>query len=338
MIVLNRCPSTMKSGFSSYSPSALRRVFNGKRVSHILPFTSLKDDEVNNVFMENRKRLSISGVQKKLSLILEKNKLRLTREGERGTYILKPTPEDLRNVDQVAANEHLTMQIAEQVFNIQCAPNALIFFQDGTPAYITKRFDYRDDGTKKSMEDFASLSGKTSETAGQDFKYEGSCEDLFIILKQFVGPYLIEAERLFRLILFNYVFSNGDAHLKNYSLLETEQGDSILSPAYDLICTRLHVDDPDIAMKDGLFTDDYQTESHKANGFYAFDDFLALGIRAGLPETIVRKEINLFQTKHDAVFDFVSESFLHDSMKSVYLNEFQNKLKRLSYSFSNKGS
>jgi serine/threonine-protein kinase HipA len=335
MITIDRCPSTLKPGFTSYSPAALRRVFQSKKVNHELPFTSPEDEKVNQVFMENRKRLSISGVQKKLSLILEKNKLRLTNEGEHGLYILKPIPDDLTQVAQVPANEHVTMQIAEQLFDIRTAPNALIFFQDGTPAYITRRFDYNADGTKKSMEDFATLAGETTETAGVDFKYEGSCEDLFRILKQHVGPYLIEAERLFRLILFNYTFSNGDAHLKNYSLLETNMGDSILSPAYDLMCSRLHVDDPDIAMKDGLFADGYETESHKANGFYAFDDFFDLGVRAGLPEAGIRKEIAIFSGSGAAVADLVSHSFLRDDMKKLYLDEFQNKLKRLRYSFKN---
>lgn len=333
MTTLDRCPSTLKYGFTSYSPAALRRVFQNKRVSHLLPFASPTDEKVNAVFMENRKRLSISGVQKKLSLILEKNKLRLTHEGESGTYILKPVPDDLNHIDQVPANEHVTMQIAAQLFGIRTAPNALIFFQDGTPAYITRRFDYKADGTKLSMEDFATLAGKTSETDGPDFKYKGSSEDLFRILKRFVGPYLIEAEKLYKLILFNYVFSNGDAHLKNFSLLETEMGDSILSPAYDLICSRLHVDDPDIAMTDGLFSDDYDTESYRANGYYSFDDFLELGIKAGLPEAIVRREIAVFLSKSDDVGNLVSQSFLRDDMKKLYLDEFQSKLTRLRYSF-----
>ncbi len=76
-----------------------------------------------------------------LSLIWEKGQLRLTHEGEQGTYILKPIPRDLENVDQLPANEHLTMQIAKQVFKLNVAENAMIFFENGEPAYITKRFD-----------------------------------------------------------------------------------------------------------------------------------------------------------------------------------------------------
>jgi serine/threonine-protein kinase HipA len=334
---VDRCPSTLKTGFNSYSPAALRKLFQNKKVSHILPFASPENDEkVREAFIENRKRLSISGVQIKLSLKLEKNKLRLTTEGESGHYILKPIPTDLKRVDQLPANEHLTMQIADQVFNISTAANAMIFFQDGRPAYITKRFDYKPDGTKRSMEDFATLAGKTRDTTGDDFKYEASCEDLFILLKRFVGPYQIEAQKLFRLILFNYAFSNGDAHLKNFSVLETDAGDSILSPAYDLVCSRIHVSDSDVAFKNGLFADDFETESFKANAYYAYDDFMALGLRAGLTEAVVKQEIEQFSKKEPEVKDLIGRSFLDEEIKGVYLREFQNKLKRFVYSLDKK--
>ena len=316
-----------------YSPAALRNVFGGKKVNHVLPFASPENDErVREAFIENRKRLSISGVQAKLSLTLEKNKLRLTKAGEVGHYILKPIPVDLLKVEQLPANEHLTMQIAGQLFGIHTAGNALIFFQDGQPAYVTKRFDYKPDGTKRRMEDFATLLGKTKDTAGEDFKYDASVEDLFRILKQFVGPYAIEARKLFRVILFNYAFSNGDAHLKNFSLLETDAGDFILSPAYDLVCSRIHAKDTDIALKNGMFVDDYETDSYKANAFYAYDDFFDLGKRAGLSESIVKQEIVNFINHTELVADLISRSFLEDSVKSQYLAEYQNKLRRLGYS------
>ena len=127
------CPGTLADGFSTYSPICLRNLFEGKKISHILPYERpQEDEEVLQLFLDNRKRISISGVQEKLSMVLEKNKLRLTKEGEQGTYILKPIPRDLKKVDQVPANEHLTMQIAKQVYGIYTAENAMIFFKDGT--------------------------------------------------------------------------------------------------------------------------------------------------------------------------------------------------------------
>lgn len=334
-MIVDRCPSTLKTVFTTYSPSALKKVFFGKKVSHVLPFLPPeKDEQVKELFLENRARISISGVQKKLSLFLTKNKLTLTTPTQHGLYILKPIPDDLKYSEQVPANEHLTMQLAEQVFGIQTAPNALIFFKDGQPAYITKRFDRTLTGEKFSVEDFATLARKTQQTDGADFKYEASAEDLFKILKDNVGAYSLERLRLFRLVLFNYVFSNGDAHLKNFSLLETINGDYLLSPAYDLICSRLHVNDPDLALKDGLFAGEHATDSFSANGFYAYDDFFDLGVRAGLPEAMVNDEIKLFLTSREKVLALVERSFLNDEMKNRYLELFEDKLKRMGYSLN----
>jgi serine/threonine-protein kinase HipA len=146
MTPLHYCPGTLAEGFTTYSPSCLRKMFRNKKVSHILPYNQAKDNEVMlELFMENRQRISISGVQEKLSLLLEKNHLRLTQENEQGAYILKPIPRDLKKANQVPANEHLTMQIAAQVYHIPTANNALIFFENGEPAYLTKRFDLRED-------------------------------------------------------------------------------------------------------------------------------------------------------------------------------------------------
>ena len=85
------CPGTLAEGHSTYSSVCLKNLFNNKKVNHVLPYLPpAKNEDVAEIFMENRKRISISGVQEKLSLLLEKNLLRLTHEGEQGTYILKP--------------------------------------------------------------------------------------------------------------------------------------------------------------------------------------------------------------------------------------------------------
>ena len=87
------CPCTLSEGNSTYSPTAIRNMFNGKKVSHILDFDSpAMNDEVAEQFRQNVKNISVSGAQFKLSLMLEKNKLRLTQAGEQGQYILKPIP------------------------------------------------------------------------------------------------------------------------------------------------------------------------------------------------------------------------------------------------------
>jgi serine/threonine-protein kinase HipA len=129
------CPGTLAPGNHTYSHTCLVRLFNGKKVSHIFPYGSpaSTNPETGELFAENRKRMSISGVQEKFSVLLEKNKLRLINEGERGTYILKPFPATGQKPDQMPANEQLTMQIARQVYGIETAENALIFLAMARP-------------------------------------------------------------------------------------------------------------------------------------------------------------------------------------------------------------
>jgi len=320
------CPGTLAEGFSTFSPGCLRNVFNGKKVSHILPYDQpQQNEEAANLFMENRKRISISGVQEKVSFILEKNILRLTNQGEQGTYILKPIPRDLKKVDQVPANEHVTMQIAKQVYGLHTAENAIIFFKNGSPAYITKRFDVKEDGGKWGKEDFATLAGKTTDNGGPNFKYEYSYEEAGLLIQKYVSAWRIEIEKYFSLVLFNFIFSNGDAHLKNFSLLESSSGDYILSPAYDLINTKIHVDDSDFALDKGLFADDYKSDKYK-NGIHpAKQDFVEFGKRIGVAESRIEKLMTPFLVKQPLMETLLSRSFLTDANKRGYLMMYQTK-------------
>lgn len=323
---INCCPGTLAEGFSTYSSGCLRNLFGGKRVSHILQYQQpLHSEEVAELFMENRKRISISGVQEKLSLLLDKNVLRLTREGEQGTYLLKPIPRDLKKTDQVPANEHLTMQIAKQVYGLNTAENALVFFKNGTPAYITKRFDVKEGGGKWGKEDFATLAGKTKQNAGANFKYEYSYEEAGLLLQRYVPAWRVEIEKFFSLVVFSYLFSNGDAHLKNFSLLESTSGDYLLSPAYDLINTRLHIDDADFALDKGLFVDSYKSESFKKNGHPSKVDFAEFARRIGVADGRIEKLLLPFLEKQPWVEILVSRSFLAEPNKRAYLLMYSTK-------------
>lgn len=314
------CPGTLAEGFTTYSPGCLRNLFNGKKVNHVLSYEQpQQSEEVAEQFMENRKRISISGVQEKLSFLLEKNLLRLTIEGEEGTYLLKPIPRDLKKVDQVPANEHLTMQIAKQVYGLNTAENALIFFKNGSPAYITKRFDVKEKGVKWGKEDFATLAGKTKDNTGANFKYEYSYEEAGMLIHKYVPAWRVEIEKYFSLVVFNFLFSNGDAHLKNFSLLESSSGDYLLSPAYDLVNTKLHVDDSDFALNKGLFADGFKSGKYKKNGHPSKTDFREFAKRIGVTESRVDKLMNPFLEKQPFVEILVSHSFLSGADKRGYL-------------------
>ena len=316
------CPGTLAEGFHAYSPTCLKRVFQGKAVYYILPYDSpASNPETDDLFDQNRKLMSISGVQEKFSILLEKNKLRLVNEGERGIYILKPIPGAGKKPDQMPANEHLTMQIARQVYGIETAENALIFFKNGAPAYITKRFDVKNDGTKLAQDDFASLAGRTPQTHGEQYKYLGNYSELFQIMKTHLSAYKVEAPKLLKILVFNYLFSNGDAHFKNFSLLETPMGDYRLSPAYDLLNSRIHIEDKDFALDDGL------VPRNLAQGKIGIQ-FAKLSLNAGISEKAFNDIIKLMVSKSDSVDKMIAASFLNDTTKRNYLQSYQGRLKQ----------
>ena len=321
--LIDNCPGTLAEGHKTYSNTALKRVFNGKKVSHILPYDSPSTNEITDeLFDENRKRMSISGVQEKFSVLLEKNKLRLIQEGESGGYILKTIPSAGKHKDQMPANEHLTMQIARQVFGIETAENALIFFQNGAPAYITKRFDSKEDGSKWAQEDFASLAGRTPQTHGENYKYLGNYFELFEIMKKHVPAYHVEAPKLFKLIFFNYLISNGDAHFKNFSLIETSLGDFRLSPAYDLLNSRMHIDDKDFALSEGLLPPkDTQGKIH--------EQFYTLGEKAGVTQKQIDKIFGILTSHVEEVKQLIQHSYLSDRFKRNYEQAYLTRLNKL---------
>ncbi len=326
------CPGTLAPGFASYSPKCIKEVFGGKRVSHILTFPSpQKEDDSKKLFLENRSRISISGVQEKYSLKLNKKKLELTDKG--GEYILKPIPVDLLNVNQVPANEHLTMQIAAQVFKLITAKNALIFFTDGVPAYITRRFDVKADGSRCLKEDFASIAGYSVLNKGKGFKYDYSYEGIAKLIDIYIPAAIKAKEQLFQLVVFNYLFSNGDAHLKNFSRIDCKgDGDAFLAPAYDLINTRIHIDDGDLALHNGLYEKDYEHPSFSTYGFYAYDDFYEFGKRIGLIPLRIQRMLANFVQHQEAVEALTIYSFLSFEMKAEYIRLYKDKQKRLSLS------
>jgi serine/threonine-protein kinase HipA len=317
------CPGTLAEGYGTHSRTCLNRVFNGHRVQHVLPYDSpATNQETDDLFTENRKRISISGVQEKFSVLLEKNKLRLINEGEQGTFILKPIPSAGKNADQMPANEHLTMQIARQVYSIETAESALIFFKNGTPAYITKRFDIKEDGSKWAQDDFASLAGRTPQTHGEQYKYAGNYLELFELIKVYVPAYKLEAHKLFKLLIFNYLFSNGDAHFKNFSLLETPMGDYRLSPAYDLLNSRIHIEDKDFALDDGLLPRNL-VKGKVLRQFYMLAQY------AGLSEKQVNDIFMVFTSRKDKVASLLGASFLRERIKLNYWQAYETRLKKL---------
>jgi len=318
------CPGCLKASVEGYCKKCRSELFDGKKVSSILSFNSPHKKD-SDTFSEHTKKISISGVQVKYSLKLENNELQLTETC--GQYILKPVPiGTFKHLAQTPANEHLTMQIARQVYKLKVPPNAIIFFKDGSPAYLVRRFDQSETG-KLQQEDFAQIAQMTSETHGENYKYDLSYEEIAELIKRYIPTYRIEIEKFLRMILFNYVFSNGDAHLKNFSAIQTSQGDYVLTPAYDLLCTKIHSpNESDMALS--LFKDGF-SKAYEAHGFYTYPDFYEFGQLIGIKESRVERIISEFSEAHNPIQTLIDRSFLKNSIKHFYETLYKDKVRRL---------
>ena len=321
METLNVCPSTLADGFNTYSPTARKLLFDGRAVSHILGFDSPNTEGADTEeFARHVGRISLSGVQPKASLVLNaENQLVRPADGQRGQYILKPAPSSYALLERkfCPANEHLSMQIASQVYHIETAANALCFFRDGEAAYLTRRFDVAPDGGKYQQEDLASLGGLTKANGGSDYKYSNlSYEECAEIIRRYTKAAPVEVLKFFRVVVFNYLILNDDAHLKNFSLINRGNGDYHLTPAYDLINTSLHLYEPRIfALDKGLFREGMQfSDTHTVSR----QDFEEFGRRIGLSPRIVRRELDFFASEHPLAHELISHSFLSEQLQRYY--------------------
>lgn len=320
-----RCHSTLsETKEEGFSPAGLKLLTGGRRrFPHRLPF---RRSDISTVQLEKAHRMSISGVQDKISVCLARGKL--VPVDTAGEYILKPAPSrPLPKFEaEVPANEHLTMQLAAQVFKIPTAANACVRLEDHSMAYVVRRFDRRGE-QKVPQEDFCQLSSRSPESHGNEYKYDGTCEEMGRILRENCQAYLVEIEKLFRLIVFNYVFSNGDAHLKNFSMHASPYGDYVLTPAYDLLCTSMHIPD-ESRTAIGLF-DEFESRFFRRNGFYGAEDFLYLSNLYGIQLKRAERILMKFHHGRDRVLSLIKRSFLSDNAKADYAMRYRDRLRAI---------
>lgn len=304
-------------------------MFDGKKISHILTFSKPVFD---SFVRDSNGRFSISGVQDKISLRIDNGKLSPTQND--GEYILKPRPSSLSlvNRDDIVANEHVTMQIASQVYKINTASNVMVQFDDGEFAYLTKRFDRNKDGTKNRQEDFCQILNKTEEIGGKNYKYDGYYTDAKKVFEDYVALKDINLEQYFKIVVFNYIFHNGDAHFKNFSLSEGVGGMS-LSPTYDLLNTRLHSPNETSIALDGLFPGDTDTDAFMQNGFYSRIHFLMLADKLGVKPNRALRIIENFTENIPAALKLIDVSFLNSSSKDKYKAYVQDRTRAMTNLF-----
>lgn len=312
----------------AYSPRVLKTLFFGTQVSPYLDF-SIKGLNKSSEAIAAAQRISVSGVQEKFPAVIDGGKIRLSQDGERSTHILKPAPwdETIATRRHIPANEHLTMQIASRVYGIQTAANGLCVSSDGQLVYITRRFDILPDGAKAEMEDFASVCGRNEQTDGTHFKYSGTYEDIAVGIRKYVSSWMVDMERFFDLVVFNYIYGNGDDHLKNFSLIR--QGEEYrLAPAYDLLNTSLHVHGDDFGLDGGLSLNMFRSDEYDRTGHPCRADFDQFASLIGIVPVRSTKILDRYMTVPEETLSLLHESFLPEKMQRSYLRIVKERVSR----------
>jgi serine/threonine-protein kinase HipA len=283
------------AGGIDYHPQCLESLFGTKA----FPRLDIELSKLMGLATEMAGKMSISGVQEKVSLRLSDDKSRFEIAPTKGRYILKPEPSRFAFVPQ---NEHVTMRLAELV-GIEVPPFGLVELKDKSITYLIKRFDRLDDGTKLQVEDFCQLAEKPLRD-----KYQGSGELCVRILRKYASEPLIQVRNLFKLLLFSWRVSNGDQHLKNFSLLRTIEGRWRLAPAYDLICTRLPIpSDRDLALPIGGKRSNLSKQS-----WLDFAEYSQIPERAAV--RLIHEQIDALEPS----LRLIEASFLPDELKIQY--------------------
>ena len=285
-----------------YDNKTLRKLF-GKP---ILPKINLsRRDIMINVRMLAGK-LSISGVQPKISLALSKNELVPVKA--KGQFILKPQNELFENLPE---NEALCMQIAEKA-GINVPPNILVELNDKTLAFLVKRFDRLPYNKKLHMEDFSQILEKD--------KYKGSYEQIGKYIRTHKNLGLLQVQYFFERVVLNFIIGNADAHLKNFSILWEKDNKYILSPAYDIVSSNLAISEE---------KDETALQINGRQRHIRKKDFIELGKYIGLHEKFINEFIHKCINFKNEIYGLTDASLLPNSQKKAFKKIVGNKIAQL---------
>lgn len=229
--IVNRCPITYELTENTYSAAGLRSLSPGLTELNIFPYSA--EEQIREA-AQRASKMSVQGVQPKLSAVLDIKRKIFEIVDKNGQFILKP-----RNYiyPELPENEDLSMKMAK-LAGIDTPVHGLIYSKDGTMTYFIKRFDRIGRNRKLPVEDFAQLTGNRRDT-----KYDSSMEKVAGVIDRFCTFPAVEKIKLFRLTLFNFLIGNEDMHLKNFSLI-TRDGKIELSPSYDLLNSSIVMEKP----------------------------------------------------------------------------------------------
>lgn len=296
------------AGPGPYSPAGLRLL--DRRLHALAPLPYTRDQLIEEAAARSVK-MSIQGMQPKVSTVLRANEGRMEIVDNGGRYIVKPPN---LAYPELPENEALTMSLATTL-DIEVPAHGLLLNADQTRSYFIRRFD-RAGWAKLPVEDFAQLSGESRDT-----KYSSSTEKLIDVIDTYCTFPALERMKLLDRLLFAFLTGNEDMHLKNWSLV-TRDDKVELSPAYDLLNSTI----PNPRSREELALPLHGKKSNlRANHFWRYLAVERLGLSPALVAETKTRAARASATWPDRI----ATSFLSETMKERYQKLLAERRQRL---------
>lgn len=279
------------------------KLFFNKIKPPVLPFALEEMHELAKQVVA--KKVTVPGVQAKLSLKLSKGGNqpdRFTLVGLWGNYILKPPVEKYPQMPEI---EDLTMHMAK-LFKIRTVPHSLIRLKTGELAYLTKRIDRDNKGNRIHMEDMCQLTERLTED-----KYKGSMEKIGKTILKYSSNPIFDVLIFYELTIFSFLTGNADMHLKKFSMIYNKYGMTGISPAYDLVATRILIPEK-YDNEEAALTLNGKKKNFTANDFELFGKNLKLNGKQ------IENIFYAFKNRLNNCIKFIDKSFLSQKIKDEY--------------------
>ena len=305
------CYHELEEGQVDIHPACARKIF-GTDTAPVLPYTRDNMSELARQVI--RTSASVTGVQAKMSLDVDrggKNEpAKFTIVGLWGKYIFKPQSGRYPYLPEL---EDLTMKMAEAA-RIRTARHTLIRLADGELGYLTLRMDRGRKGEKISMLDMCQLTNRLTE-----HKYYGTYQQLAETIKKYSAAPMLDVQRFWEVVLFSWITGNSDMHCKNFSLLDTGNGEYALAPAYDLLA---------VLLADPNDTEEMAMSFSVGGAKSGFDrnTFIDAFTISGIPVAVANKMIERMNSHLPVWKELIGQSFLPEKMKDGYCNLLDNRI------------
>jgi serine/threonine-protein kinase HipA len=306
---MNRCPITYEfCGVEKYSEKGLRMITPKLTALNDLPFTAA---EQRQEAANRAKKLSIQGVQPKLSAVISVVNQQFEIVDQFGNYIIKPQNDIFPELPE---NEDVTMKMAK-VYGLEVPFHGLVYSKDKSLSYFIKRFDRYSKGKKYATEDFAQLTGNSRDT-----KYDYTMEKLVKVIEDYCTFPAIEKADFFKRVLFCFISGNEDMHLKNFSVI-TKAGKTTLAPIYDFLNSSISIKNPQEELALSLKGKKSNFKATELIDYYAKE-------RLELNDKTINAILSDMNKSLSKWTELVEISFLSDAMKEKYLKLMDDRIRR----------